>query len=127
MRNPFKPKVPKNLEESAKALKKIFEKHKLWDHLRDDENTFVAKTHNYGGRWIRNNWGLWTGDSELYKSLKEMGFTHADDMSSVILRNFYRTQKNMEPLDLDAEVKHYKDYWDKMENNQSVVLKSKSV
>lgn len=37
------------------------------------------------GRWIRNNWGLWT-DSPLRDDLEDrFGLYYADDMSSLIL------------------------------------------
>ncbi len=37
---------------------------------------------------IRNSWGLWAG-GPLAKHMQELGFTHPDDMSGVILETFW--------------------------------------
>lgn len=62
------------------------------------------------GRFLRNNWGLWSKESTLYKWFRDVGIWHADDMSGIIIES-YRRKLNGEPLDLLGQVKYYQDYW----------------
>ena len=41
--------------------------------------------HHTLGRWIRNNFELWTTQSELKAWLIDKSFTHPDDMSNYII------------------------------------------
>ena len=52
------------------------------------ENGAVSM-HDSLGRWIRNEWGLWT-DSELKNELNKKGFDHPDDMSNYIIEEFIK-------------------------------------
>jgi hypothetical protein len=103
--------TPKNLIECFEALKKILTIEEVEDIKASEDNT--VKYHHSLGRWMRNNWGLW-GSSELKTYFEELGFTHADDMSSIILDSFHLYLNNL-PLDsyLEEQVKFYKDYWAK--------------
>ena len=58
------------------------------------ENGSVAVHHTLG-RYIRNEWGLWTG-SELKSELEKKGFTHPDDMSDYIIREYIDVLKARE-------------------------------
>jgi hypothetical protein len=46
----------------------------------------------------------------------ELGLWHADDMSSVILKKF-QCELREEEFDLDKEVQHYKNFWEKQNIN----------
>ena len=46
--------------------------------------------------WIRNNWGLWAGEGELYSWFKNNGINHPDDMSGIIIRSFHRFKHNID-------------------------------
>lgn len=77
--------IPKTVDEAISTLEKI-----LSDEDRDYllENGAISM-HNSLGRWIRNEWGLWT-DSELKNELKKKGFEHPDDMSNYIIEEFIK-------------------------------------
>ena len=61
------------------------------DSMLDDEDKAWLREHgaaaaHFGlGMWIRNNWGLWHGDSPLPPYFRAHGIHHPDDMSGLIL------------------------------------------
>lgn len=83
--------VPKTLDEAVKTLAKILSKEDR-DYLL--ENGAISM-HDSLGRWIRNEWGLWTG-SELKDELMNMnkGLNHPDDMSNYIIEEFIKYWNN---------------------------------
>ena len=102
--------VPTNLEEAMVALTKILspeEQIKLTKGSRDD----LWKYHHGLGQWMRNNWALWSGGA-LSDHMFALGFTHPDDMSSSILKEFWLRMNNL-PSELEQDIQKYKDFWDK--------------
>ena len=81
--------IPKTVDEAVKTLAKIVSKEDR-DYLL--ENGAISM-HDSMGRWIRNEWGLWTG-SELKNELKKKGFEHPDDMSNYIIEEFIKYWNN---------------------------------
>ena len=83
--------IPKNVDEAVKTLAKILSKEDR-DYLL--ENGSISM-HDSLGRWIRNEWGLWTG-SELKDELMNMnkGLNHPDDMSNYIIEEFIKYWNN---------------------------------
>lgn len=83
--------IPKTVDEAVKTLAKILSKEDR-DYLL--ENGAISM-HDSLGRWIRNEWGLWTG-SELKDELMNMnkGFNHPDDMSNYIIEEFIKYWNN---------------------------------
>jgi len=83
--------VPKTVDEAVKTLAKILSKEDR-DYLL--ENGAISMHHSLG-RWIRNEWGLWTG-SELKNELMNMnkGLNHPDDMSNYIIEEFIKYWNN---------------------------------
>lgn len=77
--------IPKTVDEAVKTLAKIVSEEDR-DYLL--ENGAISM-HDSLGRWIRNEWGLWT-DSELKNELKKKGFEHPDDMSNHIIEEFVK-------------------------------------
>ena len=56
--------------------------------LKEDE----LQAQHFGlGQWIRNNLGLWKGNTAL---IAATGATHADDASEVIIREFWLRLRN---------------------------------
>jgi len=76
------------------------------------ENDFTATYHHSVGRDLRNDWGFWKGDTPLAQWFHSIGIKHADDMSGIILTSLHRRIRGL-PINLDAQVKHYRDYWTK--------------
>lgn len=83
--------IPKTVDEAVKTLAKIVSKEDR-DYLL--ENGAIS-VHGSMGRWIRNEWGLWTG-SELKNELMNMnkGLNHPDDMSNYIIEEFIKYWNN---------------------------------
>ena len=77
--------IPKTVDEAVKTLAKIVSKEDR-DYLLKNG---AISMHNSMGRWIRNEWGLWTG-SELKNELKKKGFEHPDDMSNHIIEELIK-------------------------------------
>lgn len=99
--------VPTTLEEAFDHLGKL-------DGIEDFKTADPAEFHHGLGRWIRNNWGFWTGKGPLFAWFVSLGITHPDDMSGIILESFHRKLHD-KPLDVEGQVQHYKDYWKKAE------------
>lgn len=78
--------TPTNLEEAIDALNKM---------LSDEDKEYLKtngaiSVHHSLGRWIRNEWNLWT-KSVLYENISnESGFTHPDDISNYIIEEFIK-------------------------------------
>ncbi len=81
--------VPKTVNEAISTLEKILSEE---DREYLLENGAISM-HDSLGRWIRNEWGLWTG-SELKNELKKKGFEHPDDMSNYIIEEFIKYWNN---------------------------------
>lgn len=89
----------------------------LYDQLESEldkiyelsEKEFLGQAHHGLGRFLRNEWGLWTG-SDIQRWFKERGIHHADDMSGIILTSFHRKLHGKD-IDLDKQIKHYIKYW----------------
>ncbi len=79
------------------------------DTLKNWTEQDMSKAHFTLGLWIRNNWGLWRG-SRLSKWFNARGIWHPDDMSSIILKSYWRHLHNT-PLDLAAQISFHVDYW----------------
>lgn len=100
--------IPTNLEECFKELhKKSCDKDLEEIKSRPEED--MIEFHHTLGRWMRNEWGLWSG-GHLQDYFKKIGLWHPDDMSGVILTSFYRHLKGL-PLNIEDQVKYYLDYW----------------
>ncbi len=107
---------PQNLDEAIQQLDILFHdtiKHQIHEMTEDD---FLANTHFSTGMWIRNNWGLWRG-GKLATYFHELEIYHPDDMSSIILRCYYRHLHD-KPYNLDEQIKFYHDYWEKVQAHE---------
>jgi hypothetical protein len=100
--------VPVDLDDCLMQLDSTLSPAML-DTMRNWTEEDVSKAHFELGLWIRNNWGLRTG-SRLSKWFNERDIWHPDDMSGIILTSYWRHLHNR-PIELDAQVKYYVDYW----------------
>jgi len=101
--------IPKSLNECFSELKRLLTRKELADFKSVKEEE-ISVYHMGLGRWIRNNWGLWAGDSRLAKYFKDKGINNPDDMSGIILTSFYRYLNNKD-IKLDEQIQYYQDYW----------------
>lgn len=103
-------KIPTNLEECFEELKSMLPIEDQIAIIKMENGPI--RLHHGLGQWIRNNWKLWEKDSVLTKYFQTLGLHHADDMSGLILDSFWHHLRN-EPLDIEGQVKHYQDFWEK--------------
>lgn len=118
-------RIPNNLNECMEVLDEIFnatpkEDRDWFKNSPEDEAT--GGIHHTLGRWIRNNWGLWNKDTELYKVFKNMEIWHADDMSDIILTSYHR-KINSKDINLKEQVAHFIEYWKEYEKTNGPIEK----
>jgi hypothetical protein len=75
---------PSNLREAHLYLDNIFKRK----YAKIDSEDPI-KYHFGLGMWMRNNWGLWSGESYLFKELEGKGLQPGDDMSGYILETYF--------------------------------------
>lgn len=105
--------IPKNLEESFEQIDTFWNDSTKQEVAKWTEDEFIGKAHHGFGTWIRNNWGLW-GGSRLSEYFHKMGVHHPDDMSGIILTSYHRKLTGKQ-LEVQAQVQHYKQFWEKAE------------
>ena len=103
-------KIPTTLAEAHAELERDFpaEELKKIDAMKSEDE--MIEYHFGLGMGIRNSWGLW-GGSPLSKHMQELGFTHADDMSGVILETFW-CKRHGKPFRLKERAAEYAAYWE---------------
>jgi hypothetical protein len=102
--------IPKNLSDCFVELDKMLHPSFI-NQFKTSEAKETIKYHHTLGMWIRNNWGLWKGDT-LARWFNNKGIFHPDDMSGIILDSYWRSL-NKRPIDLENQIIYYKDYWKK--------------
>jgi hypothetical protein len=105
--------IPEDLNEAIEVLTNDENIKSAWEYTEDE---FLGFTHHGFGTGLRNGWGLWRRESILTKWFNEKGIYHADDMSGIILTSFHRSANNI-PIDLEGQIKQYREYWDKVDPN----------
>ncbi len=101
--------IPKDLEDAIKQLNISFS-DSLKNNIKNlTETQFTAEYHFETGLAIRNNWNLWQG-SRLSHYFHRKGIKQPDDMSGIILTSFHR-QLTGKDLDLDGQIKNYKQHY----------------
>ena len=106
----FSCKKPKTIEEAARYFEKKWGKKEKESYKKLPEEDALAEMDNMVGVWVRNEWIRLCKDTTLRHSFHEMGITHADDMSDIILTSTYRKLNGL-PLDVPTQIKRCKDYW----------------
>ena len=107
--------IPKDLDDCFAELKRIVPKDQI-DKMKNGTEDDMSKYHFSLGMWLRNNWGLRKG-SQLSKWFNEKGIGHPDDMSGIILDSFWRHLNN-KPIQLDEQIRYYRDYWNKLDGKK---------
>ena len=83
-----------------------------------EEQSATSELHFRTGMSLRNNWKLWAGTSEISKFFRDLGINHPDDMSGIILTSLHRKLNGID-IDLDNQIKYYKDYWAESEQKET--------
>ncbi|MER2566650.1 MAG: DUF6794 domain-containing protein [Myxococcaceae bacterium] len=102
--------VPNDLPEALELLTKLCDAETLAQLRASKEETDMYRLHHGLGMGLRNRWGLW-GGSPLAKRFQAMGVFHPDDMSSIVLRSFWRKLHDR-PIELEAQAAAARRYWD---------------
>lgn len=113
-------KYPNDLEDAIGILK-VFYKKALLECMDMTERQFSARSHHMAGTFIRNEWHLWWHENNkipswptekpiIVKWFNDLGITHADDMSGIILTSLFRSLKG-EDIKLDDQIEYYKNHW----------------
>jgi len=114
--------IPKDLDDCFKQIDIFWtDSVKQWVRTQT-EKEFNASVHFGFGRWIRNNWQLW-GGSRLSSYFREMGITHPDAMSGIILTSYYRYLNNKE-IKLSEQLQEDKNYWEILRKKQVELTES---
>ena len=112
----MKTHVPGTLEDCFVSIDYLLSPKAKQEIIDSDNEKFMNQFHHVFGRHIRNEWGLWTGDTKLFAWFKSIGLNHADDMSGVILTSYWRHLHN-KSLDIEGQVKYYQNYWESKEGD----------
>ena len=102
--------IPKNLEDCFKQIDCFWADSIKLKAKEMAEKEFTIQAHFGFGMWMRNNWQLWSG-SRLSKYFNEIGISHPDDMSGIILDSYHRYLRK-ELINLDEQVQYYKNFWE---------------
>ncbi len=102
---------PNTLEETYTALGIVMTNDDEYEKFKKCSKDDLSDYHHGLGRWIRNIFGLWAKDP-LYDEMVRLGFTHPDDMSSIIIESFHAKINNYD-YSLEKEAEYYVEYWAK--------------
>lgn len=114
---------PYTLEEAAEDFLSFFSKAKDFDCINTmTEFDFVLNCHHGSGQWMRSGYFLWWQHGHNYEGkwpsvkpklvsyFNDLGVTHADDMSSMILKAAYRLHHKVPVLEHELVAK-CKSFW----------------
>jgi hypothetical protein len=106
----YSAKKPKTIDEAVAYFEKKWSKKDKEAYAMLPEDKALIEMDFIAGVWIRNEWIRFTKDTTLRHTFHEMGITHVDDMSDIILTCVYR-KLNQLPFDIEEQVKRCKAYW----------------
>lgn len=102
-------RIPKNLHECIEQLLQSLTPRAIAEFKSTKEEKIIRYHHGFG-TGLRNSWGLWSG-SRLKKYFNSLGIYHADDMSGIIIKSFWRHLNN-QPIRLKEQIKRYQKCWE---------------
>ncbi len=102
-------KIPTTLAEAHVELERMLPAETLAKIDAMESEDGMIMYHHGLGTGLRNSWGLW-GRSALAEHMRELGFTHADDMSGVILSTFW-CKRHGKDFRIEERAAKYRAYW----------------
>jgi hypothetical protein len=115
---------PKTLDEASDDFLMYFGKAKDFDTvMKLPEEEYSTICHHVSGQYLRNTYFLWWYPNHGYKEwpknmpplvkyFEELGISHADDMSDMILRTAYRKHHGL-PILEHMQTIRFKNHWKK--------------
>jgi hypothetical protein len=100
--------IPENIWDALVEVDRIMGETGQQETLLHQEDDMCRYHHGFG-TWMRNNWGLWAG-SRLADEFNQLGITHPDDMTGIILTTYWRLMHGL-ILDVEGQVQKYLEYW----------------
>ena len=108
----IEPYTPTDLDDAIRHLRETLPPEDI-EFLKTADERDLAGLHFGFGMGLRNGWGLW-GGSRLAEWFNSIGIFHPDDMSGIIIESLVRDLRN-EPIELEAQVAKYQEYWAEVE------------
>lgn len=105
---PTSGEIPAPVAAGMRRLEQMLSPEEIAQFKVDDP----ARAHFNLGRRIRNEWGLWGGESPLVEWFQARGIRHPDDMSAILLTAWHR-KLNGKPPEIEQQIQRAKDYWAK--------------
>lgn len=112
---------PLNLKGAIQYLDCLWSESDKNNFKNKPEEDAVTEMHFGAGMGIRNAWELWNSEASLSKYFQEIGVSHPDDMSSIILTSFHRFLNEKE-IDLENQVKKSVEFYTKIESDTKTFL-----
>ena len=106
--------IPKDINDCIAQIDKLWNDSTKLEVKKMSEDEFIGTSHFGIGLWIRNNWNLWR-NFRLTVYFNNLEIYHPDDMSSIILKSYYRYLNNQD-IKINEQIDYYKNYWKKMKN-----------
>jgi hypothetical protein len=103
-------KQPATIDEALLYFEKKWSDKQKESFKKLPEEKAVSEHDLSTGIFIRSRWLNNKKDAELLNQFIEMGIDQPHDMSAIILTSLHRKLNN-EPIDLESQVKYFKDYW----------------
>lgn len=87
--------------------------------IKGDLGNFSGTVHHGLGRHIRNEWGLWSADTQIFRLVcQATNLSHADDLSDILICAAWHKYHNKQ-FDFDVASIRYHEHWVKMANKES--------
>lgn len=110
--------IPTDLNDAISFFECKWTEESLNEFKNKEEQSATSELHFGTGISLRNNWKLWAGTSDLSKFFRNSEIYHPDDMSRIIFTSLHRKLNGIE-IDLDSQIKYYKDYWAESERKET--------
>jgi hypothetical protein len=96
--------APHNLDQAMDTLDRLLEPEPT-EAVRSGKIELIELYPGIGA-WVADNWGRWA----LARWFRVRGIKHPEDMSAIILESYTRRLRG-QPIELRAQIDHYKRYW----------------
>lgn len=112
--SPDLPPIPATLDEAVDQIIASMSPatRAAWAEAKDE---YSARLHHGYGTGLRNDWGLWFGETPISRWLRERNVVHGDDQSGTILKAVWRKLCGL-PIDdawVAGEAEYYRAFWER--------------